>query len=228
MNVKAKRRVFVVAGIIIVVAIIAFAMLGSTASAQTVTVGELKNNATTSSQKVKVSGNVVAGSATSDDGGISFSIVDPDGDPGEILAVRYEGAASSTFGNGVTAICTGRLDDQGVLQANELVTKCPSKYESSTDALTVEQLLNYGDAILDKPVKVTGYILDGEVASMDKPIRFVLTDSTDSTSDASTSLFSVPISYQGAMEEATDFELVLTGSLGGDGVFTATDVARVR
>ena len=45
----------------------------------------------------------------------------------------YQGAASSTFGDDVTAICTGRVGDDGVLRCSELVTKCPSKYEGAGD-----------------------------------------------------------------------------------------------
>lgn len=62
-----------------------------------------------------------------------FSIYDPEGDPNTQLEVEYKGAASSTFGNDVVAICTGRLDDAGTLQCAELITKCPSKYEELGD-----------------------------------------------------------------------------------------------
>lgn len=70
------------------------------------------------------------------------------------LEVRYDGAASSTFGNDVTAICTGKINDAGVLECSELVTKCPSKYENADSALTVEQLLGYGESVYGKVVKV--------------------------------------------------------------------------
>ena len=55
------------------------------------------------------------------------------------LEVRYDGGVSATFGNDVTAICTGKIADDGVLHATELVTKCPSKYENASSALSVSQ-----------------------------------------------------------------------------------------
>ena len=39
------------------------------------------------------------------------------------------GALPATFGAGVVAICTGTVDGK-TLEASEMVTKCPSKYES--------------------------------------------------------------------------------------------------
>ena len=43
---------------------------------------------------------------------------DPEGDPATHLEVRYDGAASSTFGNDVTAICTGKINEAGVLECS--------------------------------------------------------------------------------------------------------------
>ena len=58
-----------------------------------------------------------------------------------------------------------------MLNASELVTKCPSKYENATNALTVSQLTGYGDEVVDKPVKVAGAVKDGtlKAAGYEKP-----------------------------------------------------------
>ena len=225
MNAQARRRLLVVVGVIVVVAVVAFAMIGSMSTASAVTVKDLAAGNVAAGQKIQVSGSVVDGSATTDDQGISFAIADPD-DEAQTLAVRYEGAASSTFGNGVTAICTGRVDDNGVLQANELVTKCPSKYESATDALTVAGLLDYGDQIIGKPVKVTGYIVDGIVNPIDAAYRFKFDDGTGSDADGLTP--ELEVRYAGAMPETIEGAYVLTGALTDAGVFEATDVAQAN
>src|SRR5699024_939475 len=95
-------------------------------------------------QKIQVSGNVVENSYETKDNVLTFSIYDPEGDASQQVKVRYEGGVSATFGNDVTAICTGKMGQDGVLNASELVTKCPSKYENATDALSVSQLIGYG------------------------------------------------------------------------------------
>ncbi len=82
--------------------------------------------------------------------------------------MSYDGAASSTFGNGVTAICTGKIvEGEGGLElvCSELVTKCPSKYESATDALSVTNLLDYGDSIINTTVKLKGTVKAGTLTS---------------------------------------------------------------
>ena len=166
MNTQMKRRLVVVTGIIVVVMAIVLAVVGSGGSARSLTVADAAGG-TGMGERVQVTGNVVDNSYSTEGGVLTFSIYDPEGDPSQTLNVRYEGAASSTFGNGVTAICTGRLSDDGgvLLTASELVTKCPSKYESATDALGIAQLLGYGDDIVDKTVKITGVVKDGTLTA---------------------------------------------------------------
>ena len=96
---------------------------------------------------------------------------DPSGDQTQYLRVKYEGGVAATFGNDVTAICTGKVGADGVLHATELVTKCPSKYENSSNALGVAQLAEYGDSVLDKPVKVTGTVKAVSYTHLLRPLR---------------------------------------------------------
>ena len=120
----------------------------------------------------------------------------------------------------MTAICTGKLNEQGVLIVSELVTKCPSKYESASDALSVDKLLEYGGDIEGKPVKVTGLVQAGTLQAAGQGDRLVL-ESGDGTGAA------VAVVFDGALSEdiADDSSLVVTGSLNADGKFYATDVA---
>lgn len=132
MNAQMKKRLAAVSAVVVVVLVAVLVIVGGGTAAKTVTVAEAAE-APEVGQKVQVSGNVVAGSYATADDALTFSIYDPEGAPGTQLAVRYNGAASSTFGADVVAICTGRIDDDGVLQCSELVTKCPSKYEGAGD-----------------------------------------------------------------------------------------------
>ena len=219
MNARMKRRLISVSGIIVVVLIVVLAVVGSSTAAQAVTVSDVAKDQSYAGKKIQVSGNVVQDSFTTQDNVLTFSIYDPDADPNTHLAVRYEGSASSTFGNDVTAICTGRVGEDGVLAASELVTKCPSKYENATDALSIDRLLEYGQDVYGKPVKVSGAVQDGTLSPAGQGDRFVLVDSNATQT--------LPVVFDGALsDEVIDgTHLVLTGSMSADGRFTATDVA---
>ena len=170
-------------------------------------------------QKIQVSGNVVENSFKNEGNVLTFDILDPNGDPSQIVRVSYEGGVAATFGNDVTAICTGKMGSDGVLRASELVTKCPSKYENATNALGVAQLIGYGDSVMDKPVKIAGTVKAGTLAAAGQGDRFVILDADGATELA--------VVYSDALsEEVKDASsLVLTGSLNADGKFHATDVA---
>ena len=160
MNAKMKKRMIAVSGVIVIVLILVLAFVGGNTAATTLSVAEAAENPQ-AGQKVQVSGNVVQDSFSTTDNVLTFKIYDPAGDPAQQLEVRYDGAASSTFGNDVTAICTGKINDAGVLECSNLVTKCPSKYENADSALTVDQLLGYGDEVVGKVVKVAGTVGEG-------------------------------------------------------------------
>lgn len=218
MNAKMKRRLMTVSGIIVIVLILVLAFVGGNSAAKTMSVAEAAG-LDDPGQKVQVSGNVVADSFSTEDNVLTFKIYDPDGNPGTHLAVRYGGAAASTFGNDVTAICTGKVGADGVLEASELVTKCPSKYESATDALSVGQLLGYGEGVEGKVVKVTGAVEAGTLTAAGQGERFAIVDPETGES--------LSVGFDGALsdEVADGSTVVLTGSLGKDGAFDATDVA---
>lgn len=218
MNAKTKRRMVVVTGIIVIVLVVILAVVGGTSSAKSVSIADVANGGLVD-QKVQVSGNVVENSFETVDNVLTFEIFDPQGDPSQQVSVRYEGGVSATFGNDVTAICTGKIGQDGVLNATELVTKCPSKYENATDALTVAQLVGYGQEVVDKPVKVSGTVKDGSLAAAGAGDRLVIVDPESGDELA--------VLFDGALSEeiADGSALVLTGSLNDQGKFAATDVA---
>lgn len=218
MNAKMKKRMIAVSGVIIIVLILVLAFVGGNTAATTMSIAEAAENPQ-AGQKVQVSGNVVQDSFSTSNDVLTFKIYDPEGDPATQLEVRYDGAASSTFGNDVTAICTGKINDAGVLECSELVTKCPSKYENADSALTVEQLLGYGESVYGNVVKVAGSVGAGSLKAAGQSDRFILVDAE--TGD------SMPVVFEGALSDgiADGSAVVLTGSLGADGKFAATDVA---
>ncbi len=222
MNTKTKRRLVAVTGVIIIVLVVILAVVGGSGAAKTITVTDAAEGGY-AGQRVQVTGNVVDNSFSTVDGVLKFQIFDPEGDASKAIAVEYDGAAASTFGNGVTAICTGTMSDDGkTLVASELVTKCPSKYESATDALTVSKLIGYGEDIVGKPVKVAATVKAGTLGSaVSSDVRFVAVDADDASVE-------LPVVFDGALADAiTDgTSVVISGSLTSDGKFEATDVAQ--
>ena len=218
MNTKTKRRMGMVTGIIVIVLIVILAVVGGASSAKAVTVADAVTS-DFADQKIQVTGNVVENSFETNGNVLTFSIYDPDGDPSQELRVRYDGGVSATFGNDVTAICTGKIEEDGVLHASELVTKCPSKYENASEALTIARLLEYGEEVVDKPVKVAGEVKAGTLATAGSGERLVLVD-PESGDELS-------VLYDGAIPEdvGDGTSLVLTGSLNDQGKFAATDLA---
>jgi cytochrome c-type biogenesis protein CcmE len=82
-------------------------------------------------QKVRVSGNVVAGSIKKSlDGNLEFKIADG----GDSIDVIYKGIVPDIFKDGVEAVVEGNYTSENVFKADLLLAKCPTKYES-TDSL---------------------------------------------------------------------------------------------
>ncbi len=219
MNKKMKKRLAVVSGIVVMVLIVVLAVVGGETAAKAVTVADVADGSL-KGEKIQVSGNVVKNSYSTEGDTLTFSIYDPEGDEAQELVVRYSGAASSTFGSEVTAICTGKIGDDGVLVATEMVTKCPSKYESAETALSVSQLKGYGEEVIGTVVKVAGPIKPGTLLPAGEDVRFVIADATDES-------ISLSVAFDGGLSEEVveGATVVLTGSMAADGKFVATDVA---
>lgn len=212
MNKKAKRRLFVVGGIVVIAMLVIVAIAGSGAAASSLSIGDVLGGGY-EGKKVQVSGSVVADSLSAEGSTAVFEISPEDGDASQKLTVSYDGALPATFGTGVVAICTGTVTD-GVLDATEMVTKCPSKYESAEGSLTVKGLLDQADAMVGKDTKVCGYVR-GDVQPVDADFRFEIESQGES----------LKVRYEGGMDEAIvdGTAVVVAGSLGEDGVFVASE-----
>lgn len=227
MNEKLKKRLIPVTGIIVIVLTLVLAFVGASTSSKSVSVGDAIN-AIQSGQKIQVSGNVVPNSYTTNGSTLTFQIYDPSNIEAGNLEVIYDGAASSTFGNDVTAICTGKIDESGILRCTELITKCPSKYESASNALTVPELMNYNGDIYDKTVKVSGIVLENTLKPAGSGERFVIAQSAGpAVAEDDPDNLPLKIYFDGALSPdiTAGSKVVVTGSLNKDNYFDATDVA---
>ena len=78
-------------------------------------------------QKVRVSGTVVHGSIKNElDDSLRFTIADGRGK----IDVEYDGRIPDIFTDGVEAVVEGRFSTDNVFEADLLLAKCPTKYES--------------------------------------------------------------------------------------------------
>ena len=216
MNKKAKRRLIVVGGIVIIAMLVIVAVAGAGGAASSLKISDVLGG-TYEGKKVQVSGAVVADSLSAKGSTAVFQITPEPGtddtDASQKLTVSYDGALPATFGTGVVAICTGTVDG-GELSATELVTKCPSKYESAEGSLTVKNLLDQADSMTGKDTKVCGYIR-GEINDVTADCRFTI----ESQGAA------MNVVYEGALPDdlKDGTAVVISGKLNTDGTFEASD-----
>jgi cytochrome c-type biogenesis protein CcmE len=146
---------FIIGGLLIVAAIVYLIVSSTQASAQYFyTVDELLSSDNSSGRDIRVSGAVLGDTIEYDSENlvITFSVAHVPGDNDEIEArgglavvlneavnnpdlnriqVEYHGVMPDLLRNEAQAIMTGRLGDDGVFYADELLLKCPTKYEDA-------------------------------------------------------------------------------------------------
>ena len=122
---------FIVAGLAILGAVIYLIYTSTQANAlYYLTVSELKSCTTCATQSVRVAGFVQAGSIVRDDQKQQISFVIADG--GHTLHVVYSGIVPDIFRPGIQVVVEGNYTGQGPFQAQTLLAKCPSKFQSAT------------------------------------------------------------------------------------------------
>ena len=155
-KVSAGRMKFLVGGLLIVAAIVYLIISSTQASAQYfMTIGELESKgASVQGRDLRISGAVIGESIRYDPESLelSFMIADIPGDNANIeaqgglavvlheaaidpnrprLQVIYSGPKPDLLRNEAQAIVTGNIGEDGIFFANELLLKCPTKYEES-------------------------------------------------------------------------------------------------
>ena len=128
MNKKSRTRLLIATGVIVVVFVIGVVFLIQKQGAYYRQVGELTTGQY-DGKNVKVGGRVVDGTIARDDTGVHFTIQDLTG-KADTVKVTYSGQMPGTFEDGVDVVIVGKYAAaDGVVSADELQTKCPSKYE---------------------------------------------------------------------------------------------------
>lgn len=130
---KARKKFLVGSGIIIAT-LLALAYVGYTQSKTYYhTIAELSTlSAPELHQRMRVSGNVRAGSIAHRDGRVDFVLEEE----GKALPVSYVGTdpLPDTFKDGAQALVEGRMQPDGGFVAEQVQAKCASKYEASPNA----------------------------------------------------------------------------------------------
>lgn len=80
-------------------------------------------------QRVRIKGVVERGSIVGEDGQLfrKFRVAEK----GKSLTVTYEKAMPDTFEEDREVVVLGTVNDQNVLEAEEVIVKCPSRYEGA-------------------------------------------------------------------------------------------------
>ena len=134
---RKRRRLpisFILGGLIILGAVIYLVYANTQSNAvYYMTVSELHNCTTCTTQSVRVAGIVQKGTVVRNDAKqqISFTISDSNG---QSLPVVYSGIVPDIFAPGIQVVVEGHYTGQGPFQAQTLLAKCPSKFTAATPA----------------------------------------------------------------------------------------------
>lgn len=219
MNKRARMRLIGVTAIIVISVAAIVVGVGAGDGSYSRKVSDVVGNAEAEGERVRVTGTVIPGSWDKKSSPMRFVIRDEGATEGPALPVVYNGSVPATFGDEVTAIITGTISADGVLESEDMITKCPSKYESATGALTVAELMAEDEGVIGKSVRVTGFVVNDTIVPPGGAVRFVIADEGGSPS--------VEVFYDGALPDgmADGSQVVLGGLLDERGIFDAVNVS---
>lgn len=122
------KKKFLIGGVIILLAISYLGYIGFKGSATYYyTISELmEQSGSIQGNNVRITGQVASDSVERELGGLKLRFTISDGR--NSLPVVYNGAVPDTFKADSDVVVEGRLNSEGVFQAETIVTKCPSKY----------------------------------------------------------------------------------------------------
>ncbi len=133
-SLRPRRRLplsFIIGGLVILAAVIYLVYANTQANAvYYMTVSELKSCTICLTQSVRVAGVVQQGSIVRDDQKqlVSFTITQGK----QQLAVTYSGVVPDIFRPGIEVVVEGHYPGHGPFQAQNLLAKCPSKFQAAT------------------------------------------------------------------------------------------------
>jgi len=125
---RRQRRIWYAVGGVLVVAFLAY---GTTSFKSNLTPYVSFEEASRSARKVQVAGGLVENSTVYVDESeeLRFTMVEEDGDT---MTVLYKGVKPGNFEEAVQIVAVGSYGD-GVFHAEQLLVKCPSKYQGLED-----------------------------------------------------------------------------------------------
>jgi cytochrome c-type biogenesis protein CcmE len=122
---------FLIAGIAIAGAVIYLVSTSTTASAEYyMTIGQIRACTSCSTRSIRVAGVVAQDSILKDAQAqtVHFTIKDTT----QTMPVVYSGVVPDIFRAGTQVVVEGKLGADGVFHAQNLLAKCPSKFQSAT------------------------------------------------------------------------------------------------
>jgi len=127
---RRQRRIWYAVGAVLVVAFLAY---GTTSFKSNLTPYVSFEEASRSGKKVQVAGGLVENSTEYIDASeeLQFDMVDEDGNT---MTVHYNGVKPGNFEEAVQIVAVGSYSD-GVFHAEQLLVKCPSKYQGLEDEI---------------------------------------------------------------------------------------------
>lgn len=132
---RARRRrwpwSFLIAGIAIAGAVIYLVTANTSASAEYyMTIGQIRACSSCSARSIRVAGVVAANTVVKDPQTqtVRFTISDNT----QTMPVVYGGVVPDIFRAGIQVVVEGKLGADGVFHAQNLLAKCPSKFQSAT------------------------------------------------------------------------------------------------
>jgi cytochrome c-type biogenesis protein CcmE len=132
-NKKSRTRLLIATGVIVVVFVIGVVFLVQKQGAYYRQVSDLTTGQY-DGKNVKVGGKVLGGTINRDASGIHFTIQDLTGKT-TTVKVTYSGQMPNTFNSGVDVVVVGKYAaTDGTITADQLQTKCPSKYKGQASS----------------------------------------------------------------------------------------------
>ena len=129
-----KQIKFVIGGALILAAIVYLVVTSiQSTGAYYMTVAEVNSKAQDlTGKKIRISGAVSQETAKWDAANLllTFALTDK---TGELVTVSFHGSRPSNFTRATEAIVEGQLQPNGVFRADNLLLKCPSRYEEAPD-----------------------------------------------------------------------------------------------
>lgn len=132
-------RVKLMAALGIVMAILTALIWTAVVHASTyyVTVSELKHEGLSAvGKETTVSGDIIGSSVNWDPSASTLHFMVEDSGGGTGIPVVFRGAKPDDFSNNWPVVVTGTLQKNGSFQAQKLLVKCPSKYQSKPQTRT--------------------------------------------------------------------------------------------